>query len=93
MIILQRKYLISMHCFRCSILFPWTGILQGMTAALPPLGENIDRCIIIIIIIIIICHQPLNVEIVSLQSTVISKHQVLAIYNHIIIANSNSIIW
>ena len=69
-----------------------------MTAALPPMGENIDRCIIIIII----CHQPLNVEMVSLQATVISKHPfnwlttinflVLVIYNNIIIANSNSII-
>ena len=56
----------------------WLSNLQGMTAALTPLGENIDRCIIIIIIIviviiiiiiiiIIICHQPLNVEMASLQ--------------------------
>ena len=34
----------------------WLSNLQGMTAALPPLGENIDRCIIIIIIIIIKVH-------------------------------------
>ena len=66
----------------------WLSNLQGMTAALPPLGKILIgafllllllllllRCIIIIIIIvIIICHQPLNVEMVSLQSTVISKH-------------------